>query len=158
MNNSKKPFHEENYQQKDRDFYPVLGISCELGKTKISFRALADTGCDGGIVLLKNEVDILAREYKGFELGDRINEEPLEVCVADGHVIGFDVYPVKLELGGEMRVVELWVVDPDNIIRHQREEQTAAKHIFPAVGRSFLNHFNVMFHGRERKVSVFKEA
>jgi len=156
LSEDRKPFCEEEYLDCDRKRYPILNVLCRFWEKEVPLRALADTGCDSGIVLLKEEVQILKEKIVGFALGEKINDEPIEISVADGHIVGADAYLVIIELGGEQREVDLLVVDSDNIIRKETEEKKEKEDIFPLVGRNFLNHFDVLFKGKEKKLAVFK--
>lgn len=152
---NKQPLYEDEYQKRNNEMYPVLKIVCNFKNRNIPFTALADTGCYSGIVLLKDEVEILKNHFEDFELGDKINSEPLQVGVADGHIVGADAYRVKIELDGELKETILLVVNSEYIIGHEKEEKTKIDDIFPLVGRDFLDHFDVLFKGKERKISVF---
>ena len=139
----KKPFHEKEYTKANEHFYPILDIICWFKDSKGSLPVLADTGCDYGVSLSKNQV-------KGIDLGEKKNDDPLEIFVADGHIIGADVYEATVEINGEKRKVELCVIDPTNIIRSE------IKSLFPLLGRGFLDKFDVLFKGEERKIVLLK--
>jgi predicted aspartyl protease len=150
---TKKPFYEEHYQQLNENFYPMVNIQCWFGKKKVSLTALADTGCDSGMVLLKNEVSLLKEKIKGLELGEKINDEPIPVSVADGHIVGADAYIVNIELGEEQKKIDLLVIDSNNIIGETEKIDA----ILPLIGRNFLNNFDVLFKGKAKKLVIFKE-
>jgi len=152
---NKQPFYEENYQEENHEAYPVLKIICSFQNMDIPFTALADTGCDSGVALSKYDVEILKRQFKDFRLGEKINEEPIPIGVADGRIVGADVYYVKVKLGNITKDVTLLVTDPERIIGYQKERKKEIDDIFPLVGRDFLNHFDVLFKGKKRKISVF---
>jgi predicted aspartyl protease len=139
---SQKPFHESKYRLFSNILRPFLKVRCRIENCDYLFEALADTGCDSGFVLLKGST-------KGMKLGEKKNNLPVEVGVADGHVIGADVYFIKAEIGGEEREVELFVVDPKKIIGEAKLEEST-----PLIGREFLDNFDVTFHGRKKKLSL----
>lgn len=154
MSRNEKPFYEEPYQKcNNKMFYPILKVLCQFGKRKVSLKALADTGCDSGIVFLKDEVKILKERFEGFELGEKINDLPIEISVANGHIVGADVYLLTIELGGEQIEIDLIIIDSDNIIRKEKGE---TEDVLPLIGRNFLNNFDVLFQGKEKKLVVFK--
>lgn len=146
----KKPFLEKEYTKKN-GFYPILDIICWVKDSKGSLhalangslRALADTGCDPGVSLSKDQVE-------DIDLGEKKNDDPIEIFVADGHVVGADVYDATVEINGEKKETELLVVDPTKIIRFE------IKGLFPLLGRGFLNKFDVLFKGEERKLVLLK--
>lgn len=139
----KKPFHEKEYTKVKERFYPILDIICWFKDSKQSFSALADTGCDTGISLSINQIE-------GIDLGEKINDEPIRISVADGHVIGADLYPIIVEIDGEKREVELCVIDPTEIIDFE------IAGLFPLLGRDFLGKFDVLFKGEKRKIVLLK--
>jgi len=131
-------------------------MACQFGGQKIPIRSLADTGCDSGFVLLDVELDILKRTHKEFDLGEKRNDEPFKVTVADGHQVAGDVYFAWVELAGEKKVIEVIVIHPDKILGTETSEIEKIEDILPCVGRKFLNHFDVVFHGKSQKIAVFK--
>lgn len=139
----KKPFHEKEYTEVGQHFYPILDLVCCFKNLKRGMCALADTGCDTGISLTKDHV-------KDIDLGEKTNDEPVEISVADGHVIGADVYEATIEIDGEERKVELCVIDPTDIIKFEPAG------LFPLLGRDFLDKFDVLFKGEERKILLLK--
>ena len=64
----------------------------EINMDKKSIMGLADTGCDPGLLLSKDEA-------QKFEMGIKINEEPIRLTVADGHQLNADVYFKKIKIG-----------------------------------------------------------
>lgn len=139
----KKPFHEREYTKEGERFYPILDIICGVKDSRKSLRVLADTGCDAGISLLKDHVE-------GIDLGEKKNDFPLEIFVADGHVIGADWYDATVEINGEKKEIELYVIDPTEIIRSEIPS------LFPLLGRGFLDKFDVTFKGEQRKIVLLK--
>ena len=139
---TKKPFHKVAYKQTSNILRPLLKLECRIADNNYLFEALADTGCDTGFVLLKGQT-------KGMELGENRSDTPIRVCLADGHIVNAEVYIVTIKIGGKERIVELLVVDPRVIGEETVEE------FCPLIGRQFLDNFDVLFHGREKKLSLF---
>lgn len=141
---SKKSFYEDDYKDCDGCFRPYMKIICHFAKSHIPFEVMADTGCDSGFVLLKGQV-------KDLELGEKTNDTPIEMGVGDGHVVGADSYIVEVEVGNERREIELLVVDPSNIIKEEKIEES-----IPVVGRELLNCFDVSFLGEKKRIVLLK--
>lgn len=141
---SKKPFYENDYKDCNGCFRPIMKILCHFEGSDVPFEAMADTGCDGGFVLLKDQI-------KDLKLSEKINDSPIEIGVADGHIVGVDAYIVAIEVNGEKRETTLFVVDPTNIIRQEKIEES-----IPVVGREFLDCFDVLFQGENRKLILMK--
>jgi len=148
----KKPFHEKDYIERDNGrYYPILNIKCfckdskgiSITLTGDCFSALADTGCDTGIALSKDMV-------QGIDLGEKKTDVPIEIGVADGHIIAADVYEVTIQINGEKRTAELSVIDTEKILRLESGD------LFPCIGRNFLDNFDVMFKGSEKKLVLLK--
>lgn len=156
MREERKPVYEDCYNTRNTNLYPILNIACQSGKQKILIKSLADTGCDSGFVLLDVELEILKRTYKEFDIGEKRNSEPMKITVADGHQVAADVYFAWVELAGEKKVVEVLVLHPSQILGTETSEIEKIEDIFPCVGRNFLNHFDVVFHGKSQKIAVFK--
>jgi predicted aspartyl protease len=141
---SKKPFYESGYKNCDGCFRPIMKILCHFERSDVPFEVMADTGCDSGFVLLKDQV-------KDLELGERKNDNPIEIGVADGHIVGADMYIITVEVGQEKREITLLVVDPTNIIRQEEIEESV-----PVIGREFLDCFDVLFQGEKKKLILMK--
>lgn len=108
--------YEDDYQNLKSCLYPLIKISCQFGNQRVEFNSLADTGCDSGFVMLDRELELIKKEYSDFDLGEKVNAEPISVTVADGHQVAADVYFIRVELSGEERVIDLVVIHPENII------------------------------------------
>ena len=134
---AEEPFHEKDYRKENEHYGPFLDIL--IGKAKVP--AFADTGCDAGVSVFKNQT-------KDWDLGKKINDEPIDISVADGHIIGGDAYLSTVEIDGIEKEVLICVVDPT--VRGFKPER-----IPPLVGRGFLDNFDVLFQGKERKISLF---
>ena len=139
------PFYEQEYQQENSHFYPVIEIS--MGKTKKErIKVLVDTGCSAGIALFKEHI-----KKFNLDIGEKINDEPVPIGVADGHIIGADVYRAIVEINGEERTVEVVVIDPNILLGTEVHEEE-----IPLLGRDFLDNFDVLFKGKQKKVLFFK--
>ena len=143
MKAEKKPFHQKEYTNVDGCYFPILDVICWFKNSKKDFPCLADTGCNPGVCLSKDHV-------VGIDLGEKINDEPVEIFVADGHVIGADTYQAIVEIDGEKREIELCVIDPTNIIKFEITS------LCPLLGREFLDKFDVHFKGEEKKIVLLK--
>ena len=143
MKTEKKPFHEKKYSAVEGCFFPLLDVICWVKDSKKDLSCLADTGCNPGVCLSKDHVT-------DIDLGEKINDEPVEIFVADGHVISADTYQAIVEIHGEKEEVELCVIDPTNIIRSEIAS------LCPILGRDFLDKFDVLFKGEEKKIVLLK--
>lgn len=141
---SKKPFYESDYKNCGDCFRPTVKIICHFVNANIPFEAMADTGCDVGFALLKEQV-------KNLELGEKTNDIPIEIGVADGHIVGADSYVVQIEVHGDKRETTLLVIDPNTIIRQEEVEDS-----MPLIGREFLDCFDVYFLGEKKKLVLMK--
>jgi predicted aspartyl protease len=139
----KLPFHESKYRQKSKNgrFDPFLEII--IGSNKKPIIALADTGCTGGLALLKSQIE-------GLDLGRKITDDSFKVTVADGHQLGGDIYLSTIELDGEKRDVTIMVIDPDNIKGYVDEKDASI-----LLGREFLDFFDVVFKGKKRTIAFY---
>lgn len=144
MIENENPFYERNYQQENLSFYPIIEVL--VGKTKKKVKVLVDTGCSAGIALFKEYV----RKFN-LDIGQKINDEPIRVGVADGHIVGADVYKATVEVNGEERTVLVIVIDPSNILDIQTYEEE-----LPLLGRDFIDNFDVLFKGKQKKILFFK--
>ena len=104
---------------------------------------LADTGCSVGLAILNNQIGEI-------ELGQKIDDDPYEIAVADGHVIEAEIYKTDLDLNGVTKPVIIYVLNP-NKFKNETEEKEAVAYL----GRGFLDNFNVIFKGQEKKVVFF---
>ena len=156
MDTDGTPIHETGYRFENGKCRPMLSVVLKDDGHSISLGALADTGCDVGILLVKEEFEFLRKHYPDFDFGSKVNDDPLPVGLANGRDVGADVYPVRLELSGQEKIIEIWVVDPDRTIRTNIETIEKIEDVSPSLGRGFLGYFDVMFKGKAKKVQVFK--
>lgn len=138
----KDPIHEVEYKREDGEFCPLLEVV--IGKSKKRILAYADTGCTSGISLLKGQI-------KDFDIGQKINDEPIPCIMADGHIIGADVYLSSIKIGTEKKDVAISVIDPSKVMG-----STPVEKMTPLLGRDFLDSFDVLFKGKEKKIALFK--
>lgn len=142
MPTKRVPFYERDYDKENEHYCPNLEVS--VGGKKTPIVALADTGCDAGISIFKENVEEL-----GLDLGDKINTEPVRFSVADGHLIGSDVYESTVRINDEKKEILIFVVDPE-ILGYKPEK------ISPLIGRDLLDKFDVLFKGDERKIVLMR--
>lgn len=133
---SKEPFYEEDYRSENSSCCPIVDVL--IGETNHKVAVYVDTGCTAGIALLQSQIGDLS-------LGEKINDEPIPVLVADGHRVGVDVYIASIELSGEKREVEIHVINPTKILGSAPIEECT-----PLLGRDFLDHYNVLFEGKRK--------
>ena len=142
MSENKRPFHEVEYRKENSGSCPILDILVRKSKKKIS--AYADTGCTTGISLFKEQI-------VGTDLGIKINDEPSPCIMADGHIIGADEYLTVTSINGEEREIVISVIDPSIILGF-----VSPQRMEPLLGRDFLDTFDVLFKGKEKKIALFK--
>ena len=110
--------------------------------------AYADTGFTAGILLTKSYV-----EEKGLELGEKINEEPIPISVADGHLIDADSFKMTIKIDGIEKEIEVLVEDTKKFFKRGGGKPHDVE---PLLGRDFLDSFDVIFKGTERKIAFFE--
>jgi predicted aspartyl protease len=137
-----KPFHEEDYRKENSSLCPILDVL--IGKTKKKVSAYVDTGCTSGISLFKEQI-------KDLNIGEKINEDPIPVLMADGHLIGADVYKSTAKIGKVKKDILIVAVDPEKILGSAPIEKMT-----PLLGRNFLDNFDVLFKGKDKKIALFK--
>jgi len=144
----KTPFLERDYtyDEKNRQYFPILKILVGSKEFKKKISALVDTGCTTCIHLCKSYV-----EKEKLTLGKKINKEPVPFSVADGHAINGDLYEAICEINGKEEQVIVSVVDPERFF----EEEPKVEIIEPLLGRGILDKFDVLFKGKRRKIAVF---
>ncbi len=140
----KAPFHQKDYgvHKGIKGVCPLLEIL--VGATGKPIIAYADTGCTGGLALLKTQI-------KNLQLGEKISEDPYKISVADGHQVGADIYKSTVSLNGVQQEVVIWVINPDNFWDNTEENKEP---VF-LLGRDFLDHFDVMFKGKDKRIEFF---
>ena len=142
MLSDKTPFHEAKYKEEDGELCPILEII--IGKNKKKIPVYADTGCSTGVFISSEQV-------KDIDIGEKINDEPSGCIVADGHIIGGDEYVTTAYINGEKRIINITVLDPTKILGF-----VPPKEMTPLLGRNFLDTFDVLFKGKEKKIVLFK--
>lgn len=142
MTADKKPFHEIDYIDEDGDLCPILVVA--VGKDGKELPAYADTGCTAGIALFKEQI-------KDIDIGTKISDEPSRCIMADGHIIGADEYLATVSISGEKREVVISVIDSTKILGTVPVEKMT-----PLLGRDFLDHFDVIFKGKNKQIALFK--
>lgn len=142
MRSQREPFHEVEYKEEDGDICPILEIT--VGKNKEKICVYADTGCTTGISVFKEQI-------AGIDIGTKISDEPSPCIMADGHVIGAHEYQTIASIDGEEREMTVSVIDPTIDMGYVSIEK-----IQPLLGREFLDTFDVLFKGKQRKIALFK--
>lgn len=142
MTPQKEPFHEVEYKEHDGSRCPILEII--IGKNKNKILAYADTGCTTGIFVFKEQI-------KDIDIGKKINDEPTPCIMADGHRIGADEYKTTACINGEKRIILVTVLDPTKKLGY-----VSPKKMLPLLGRNFLDTFDVLFKGKQKKIALFK--
>jgi hypothetical protein len=130
-----------------------VSLLVDQGGKKVPLKALADTGCDCGISLTKEQMEDLELDF-----GKKQNDYPLPIGIADGSTVGADRYKCVVEVGGERRLVEVWVVDPSNKLDIKDEDEDSEDNQDEPVllGRDFMNHYDAHFSGFEKKITFLK--
>lgn len=145
LSKSGKPFHEVEYQkEEDGSFCPILKIL--VGKDKKEISAYADTGCTSGLSVFKEQIE-------DIDIGTKISDDnnPTPCIMADGHVIGADEYLATVSIEGEEKEVNISVIDPNKDMGY-----VSFKAMTPLLGRDFLDKFDVLYKGEEKKIALFK--
>lgn len=140
----RETFHSREYQQGRRTLDPIVEIKLPSGG--VTVESYVDTGCSSGLVFTKGQVQRL-----GLSLPEKFNDEPEPIGLADGTNIGADFYCAEVELEGEKRPVFIVVLDPD--MRLGRAEEADE---MPLLGRGFIDHFDVLFSGIDKRLVFSK--
>ena len=142
---NKTPFHQKEYRSYEgiKEVCPILEII--VGSNKDPVIAYADTGCTVGLALLKTQT-------KKMDLGEKISDDPYKISVADGHQVEADIYKSTISLNGVQKEAILWVINPEKFSDDVKKEKEP---IF-FLGRGFLDHFDVMFKGKEKRIEFFQ--
>ena len=141
MTNGTQPLLEENYRNSEGSPDPILDLL--VGKDKHKISAYVDTGCSTGIFVFKEQV-------KGLDIGSKISSEPSPCIVADGDIIAGEEYVCSAIIGGEEKTIIITVVDPENKIGFQKIDK-----MIPLLGRNLLDHYDVLFKGKAKKLLFF---
>jgi hypothetical protein len=139
------PFFEVNYKKEWGVCGPIIDIEVGDAEKKL-ISGYTDTGCTTGIFLFKSQIAKM-----GLDLGSKINEDPSPCEMADGHRIGADEYITIARFNGEEKEITITVIDPEC-----KMDPVAPSECAPLIGRGFLDYFDVLFKGKERKVCFFK--
>ncbi len=143
MGSDKKPFHEEDYRQDGcEELGPILDVL--VGKSGKKTSVYVDTGCSFGIAFLKDQI-------KDYDIGEKINSEPVPVQMADGRLIGSDLYLSKVKICNDVREIVIASVDPKRILGLAPLEE-----LIPLLGRNFIDNFDVVLKGKNKKIALFK--
>ena len=142
MTTENRPFHETEYIEEDGELCPILKVL--VGRNRKPLSVYADTGCTTGIAVFKEQI-------KGVDIGEKISDRPSPCIMADGHIIGADEYLTTLRINGEEKEVVVSVIDPDKILGTAPVDETK-----PLLGRDFLDAYDVLFKGKEKRVALFK--
>lgn len=144
---SRTPFHSIDYEKREKRKDPVVTVRITAaGKTIPSY---VDTGCSCGLSLTKKQMLKL-----GLDLGTKINSDPEPAILADGSLVATDIYKVEVELAGEKKLVMVSVVDPD--LKLEGEDGLEEEDEETLVGRDFLDHFDVLFSGLDKRITFSK--
>lgn len=106
-----------------------------------SIPALLDTGCSGGIVLTKKEIEKL-----GMKLGDPVNKIPVPCKIADGSSIPTYYYNVVVKFKGEKKPILLRVLNQDEVYEEEETDET----VMALFGLEIMNDYQVTFNGLSR--------
>lgn len=142
MTAKSKPFHEEDYRIENSSLCPIIDVL--VGETEKKVSAYVDTGCTSGISFIKEQI-------KDLDIGEKINEDPVPVLMADGHLIGADVYLSTAKIDEGEKDILIIAVDPTKILGSAPLEK-----LTPLLGRNFLDHFDVLFKGKQKRIALFK--
>lgn len=120
---------------------PLIDIDLFVDNTgdKASIKALLDTGCSGGIVLTKKEIEKL-----GVTLGDPVNEKPVPCKIADGSSVPTYYYNATVKFKGEKKSVLLRVINQDEVYEKKEEKDEPVMALF---GLDIMNDYQVTFNG-----------
>ena len=153
-----QPFYSNNYPDLSLIF-PIIEFQLEQRTGCISMHALADTGCTGGLVLTKKQVDLLEVDLSNWE---KSNDYPLPVEVADGRIVGCDIYEnVTLVVNGKPKKIDLSVIGEESLPVSEEPEKTKTKEEIELedwfsqtviIGHGYLGHYDAIFSGTQRKL------
>lgn len=136
------PFHESNYRERKGKSCPLIEVT--VGTSQKAVTVLADTGCSTGLAMLNNQIGEL-------DLGQKISDDPYEITAADGHKVEAEIYKADINLNGVIiKKVVILVLNPAKF-----KIDTEDKEPIAYLGRGFLDHFNVVFKGKEQKIAFF---
>lgn len=140
---AKEPFFETEYKEENGDFCPLVKVL--IGEKKTPITAYADSGCTSGIFVFKDQV-------KDVDLGFKISDadNPSVCLVADGHKVGADEYISTIYLNGEHKEVNITVVDVD-----RKMGSASLGEMTPLLGRNFMDNYDVLFKGKEKRLAFF---
>lgn len=139
----KQPFHEENYRRSDaaKGCCPLIDI--RVGASEETLLVYVDTGCTTGLALLKSQVGKL-------DIGNKISDDLYTMKLANGGKIDAEIHRKTVELKGVKKEVEIKVILPETY-----REANDTKGFLPLLGRGFIDHFDVTFKGKEKKIEFF---
>jgi hypothetical protein len=140
---AEKPFLETEYKNESGKLCPMVEVL--IGERKVPILAYADSGCSTGIFILKGQ-------FKDIDLGVKISddEDPTPCIVADGHKVGADEYASTVYVDGERKEIIITVLDLERKLGSIPIEEMT-----PLLGRNFMDDYDVLFRGKEKKLVIF---
>jgi len=149
---ARKDFHSSEYVTRNGSSHPIVKLNVVSNSLSLPVEAYVDTGNTRAALVMTR---LKVKELK-LTLGENINSSPEPCYLADGAVIGADIYPCELELSGERRKRNLFVIDPN--LQVKIEEKKPRRQPEPLLGRPFLDDFDVTFSGIDKKLTFRKEV
>ncbi len=149
-----EPFHSKPYTPLSGDLVPLLTISIDQLGSKLPLEALADTGCSVGLSLTKEQVELYH-----IDLGKKLNTDSEPMEIADGTVVGCDLYKCVVELAGERKLVQVTVMDPSKklqVVEEDKDEDYERFRRIVLLGRDYMNHYDSNFLGHKKKLTFTK--
>jgi predicted aspartyl protease len=145
----KAPFLRKDYTYNEEKgkYTPFLEVLVGTRDSKKPVIALVDTGCSPCMSLCKSYID-----EQGLTFIQKMNKEPIPVGVADGHTINADSYKAICQINGEEKEIEICVIDPEKFFE---EEEPEIGTVAPLLGRGILDGYDVLFEGKNRKLTLF---
>ena len=153
----RRVFHSRKYSSFSGELVPLVTVAINQGPKTVSIEALADTGCNVGLSFTKEQVKLCK-----LNLGKKINSDPLPTQIADGSCVATDVYKCVIELGGERKLVQVSVIDPDTKLQIKDEKEKDSDpdperlRKIALMGRDFMNHFDSTFSGLDKEFTLSK--
>jgi predicted aspartyl protease len=123
---------------------PIVNGVLEFDGKKFDIAAYCDTGVDAALSLSAD----LAGKY-GMVPAKRETEEPHEVMLADGKIVGAYLYKVSLTIEGRTYDSLIPVVDNSiHLLQGKESETEDSEGDEPLLGRKIIDTFDVMFSGK----------
>jgi len=130
-------FLEKEYEETDEGEDPIVPITINVNGKEHTIPAYADTGCSSGIAITKQMATKI-----GITKEDRYSNREVEVCLADGSIMGAYLYGLNIVINGRTFFKKIPIIEPDRFLgmAHNQDETTL-------LGRGIMDEFSVIFQG-----------